>query len=125
MTNSNANDAMIRRLQKELEERNSAAQAIISNAQSSERDLNDPEKETLGGLRNRMAQINEQLTELVGRAQSEGDVAACADPALVARGLAAMVDGVAIGMLRDGSRLATQGRLATVRDWLNILRQTG
>lgn len=74
MTNSNANDAMIRRLQKELEERNSAAQAIISNAQSSERDLNEPEKETLGGLRTRMAQINEQLTELESTSDLAGQV---------------------------------------------------
>ncbi|WP_156467053.1 MULTISPECIES: TetR/AcrR family transcriptional regulator [unclassified Phenylobacterium] len=76
-------------------------------------------------LRSGYADWHEQLTELVGRAQSEGDVAACADPAFVARGLAAMVDGVAIGMLRDGSRLATQRRLATLHDWLNVLRQTG
>lgn len=76
-------------------------------------------------LRSGYAAWHEQLTKLVDRAHSEGDMAACADPALVARGLAAMVDGVAIGMLRDGSRLATRRRLATLRDWLNILRQTG
>jgi HK97 family phage major capsid protein len=74
MANSQANDAMIRRLQKELEERDAAAQAIISNAQQSERDLNDPEKETLGGLRTRMGQINEQLTELESTSELSGQV---------------------------------------------------
>ena len=68
MANSHANDAMIRRLEKELEERNSATQAIIGNAQDSERDLNDSEKETLAGLRGRMTEINDQLTELEGTA---------------------------------------------------------
>lgn len=60
---------MIRRLEKELEERNSAAQAIIANAQDSERDLNDPEKETLSGLRNRMGELQVQLTELESTAE--------------------------------------------------------
>ena len=50
MPNTHANDAMIRRLEKELEERNSAVQGIISNAQDAERDLNDAEKETLSSL---------------------------------------------------------------------------
>jgi ABC-type transporter Mla subunit MlaD len=64
-----ANDAMIRRLEKELEERNSASQALISNAQDGERDLNDAEKETLAGLRDRMVQIRSQLTELEATAE--------------------------------------------------------
>ena len=55
---------MIRRHEKELEERSSAAQAIIANAQDNERDLNDSEKETLAGLRTRMAEIQGQLNEL-------------------------------------------------------------
>ena len=52
MADSHANDAMIRRLERELEERNSAVQAIIGNANDSERDLNQSEKETLEGLKN-------------------------------------------------------------------------
>jgi HK97 family phage major capsid protein len=60
---------MIRRLEKELEERNSAAQAIIANAQDSERDLNDPEKETLAGLRSRMGELKVQLNELESTAE--------------------------------------------------------
>lgn len=65
MAKDHANDAMIRRLEKELEERNSAAQAIIANAQDANggegRDLNDAEKETIAGAQNRMLQIKEQL----------------------------------------------------------------
>lgn len=62
--NSHANDAMIRRLQQELEERNQAAQGIISTAQDKERDLNAAEKETLSGIRSRMVELRSQLTEL-------------------------------------------------------------
>jgi HK97 family phage major capsid protein len=69
MANYHANDAMIRRLEKELEERNSAAQGIIANAQDSERDLNDAEKETLSGLRNRMTELRAQLGELESTAE--------------------------------------------------------
>ncbi len=72
MATSHANDAMIRRLEKELEERNSAAQALVANAQDGERDLNDPEKETLAGLRGRMTELRSQLTEL----ESTADLAA-------------------------------------------------
>ncbi len=64
MPTAHAQDAMIRRHEKELEERSSAAQAIIANAQDGERDLNDAEKETLAGLRDRMGQIQGQLSEL-------------------------------------------------------------
>jgi len=73
--NSHANDAMIRRLEKELEERNSACQALVANAQDSERDLNDAEKETLGGLRARMGELKVQLEELEATADIAGQVA--------------------------------------------------
>jgi HK97 family phage major capsid protein len=69
-----ATDAMIRRLEKELEERNSASQALIANAQDGERDLNDAEKETLGGLRDRMVQLRSQLTELESTADLASQV---------------------------------------------------
>jgi HK97 family phage major capsid protein len=72
--NSHANDAMIRRLEKELEERNSASQALIANAQDAERDLNDPEKETLAGLRDRMVELRSQLTELESTAELASQV---------------------------------------------------
>jgi HK97 family phage major capsid protein len=61
---SDANDAMIRRLEKELEERNGAAQGLIANANDAGRDLNDAEKETLGGIHTRMGQLKEQLEVL-------------------------------------------------------------
>lgn len=64
MPNSQANDAMIRRLEKELEERNAAAQGLIANAQDAERDLNDTEQSTLAGLRERMGVIQGQIEEL-------------------------------------------------------------
>lgn len=69
-TNSHANDAMIRRLEKELEERNSAIQGIISNAQDAERDLNDAEKETLNSMRDRMGQLKDQIDQLESVAES-------------------------------------------------------
>ena len=76
MANSNANDAMIRRLEAELEERNAAVQGIIANANDADRDLNETEKETLGGLRGRMAEIQGQLGELEETSKLAGQVAA-------------------------------------------------
>jgi HK97 family phage major capsid protein len=73
--NTHANDAMIRRLEKELEERNSAVQGLIANAQDAERDLNDAEKETMGSLEDRMGQIKDQLTTLEQAAESASTVA--------------------------------------------------
>jgi DNA repair exonuclease SbcCD ATPase subunit len=64
MAGYQANDSMIRRLERELEERNAAVQGIVSTAQDTERDLNDAEKETMASLRDRMGQIKDQLQEL-------------------------------------------------------------
>jgi HK97 family phage major capsid protein len=69
MARSHASDAMISRLQNELEERNTHAQGIIRAAQDDERDLNDAEKKTLGGLRERMVEIRSQLDELDSTAE--------------------------------------------------------
>jgi HK97 family phage major capsid protein len=66
VADNHATDAMIRRFERELEERSSAANAIIANAQDSERDLNDSERETLGGLKVRMTEIQGQLEQLEG-----------------------------------------------------------
>jgi len=74
MANYQANDAMIRRLEKELEERNSAAQGIIANAEDGERDLNSAESETLKGLRNRMGELKEQIVELEATAEAAQSV---------------------------------------------------
>lgn len=73
---AHANDAMIRRLQKELEERTSAAQGLIATAQDTERDLNQAERETLAGLRDRIGVLKEQLGELEATADLAGQVAA-------------------------------------------------
>lgn len=69
MANSHANDAMIRRLEKELEERNNAVQALIANAQDTERDLNESETETIDGLKVRMGEIKTQLDTLVSSSE--------------------------------------------------------
>jgi HK97 family phage major capsid protein len=66
---------MIRRLEKELEERNAAVQGIIANAQDAERDLNDAEKETLSSLESRMGQLQEQITQLESTASAASAVA--------------------------------------------------
>lgn len=72
---SQANDAMIRRLQKELEERSSAASGIIETAQNAERDLNTAEKETLTNLRSRIGELKDQLDELEAVSNVAGQVA--------------------------------------------------
>jgi HK97 family phage major capsid protein len=73
--NSHANDAMIRRLESELEERNAFVQGTIANAQDGERDLNDTEKTSLAEARNRMGSIKDQLVELEATADIARDVA--------------------------------------------------
>ena len=73
--NSHANDAMIRRLESELEERNAFVQGTIANAQDTERDLNDTEKTSLAEARSRMGAIKEQLDELERTADIARDVA--------------------------------------------------
>src|SRR5215510_6886252 len=73
--NSHANDAMIRRLESELEERNAFVQGTIANAQDAERDLNETEKTSLSEARSRMSAIKEQLDELERTADIARDVA--------------------------------------------------
>ena len=63
-SNGQANDAMIRRLEQELEERNHAVNGVIANAQDAQRDLNDAEKELLGSMRGRMVAIRGQIEQL-------------------------------------------------------------
>ena len=71
-----ASDGMIRRLQNELEERASAAEAIIANAQDADRDLNASEEETLSNLRDRMGDLNRQLDSLQDTAKLKDQVGA-------------------------------------------------
>lgn len=73
--NSRANDAMIRRLEAELEERNAFVQGTIANAQDAERDLNETEEVSLAESRSRMEKIKAQLGQLESTAQLAKDVA--------------------------------------------------
>ncbi len=73
--NSHANDAMIRRLEKELEERNAFVQGLIANAQDAERDLNDTEKASLVEARSRMGAIREQIDQLEDTARIASEIA--------------------------------------------------
>lgn len=72
--NSHANDAMIRRLEKELEERNSYVQGLIAHVQDAERDLNDTEKASLIEARSRMGAIKDQIDQLEETAQIASQV---------------------------------------------------
>jgi HK97 family phage major capsid protein len=73
--NSHANDAMIRRLESELEERNAFVQGLIANAQDSERDLNDTEKASLTEARSRMGVLKDQIDQLEDTAKVAQDIA--------------------------------------------------
>lgn len=54
-------DTVIRKLERELEERKSAYEAILSHAEKEDREPNDSEKETMAELTVRMKEINERL----------------------------------------------------------------
>jgi HK97 family phage major capsid protein len=73
--NSQANDAMIRRLENELNERNAFVQGLIANVQDGERDLNDTEKSSLGEARARMGEIKAQIDELEDTARIAQEIA--------------------------------------------------
>jgi HK97 family phage major capsid protein len=60
--NGQANDAMIRRLERELEERNNYAQVLISNVEDQERDLSIRAQASLADCRNRMGAIRPSST---------------------------------------------------------------
>jgi HK97 family phage major capsid protein len=81
-------DTVIRKLEKELDDKKSAYEAVLSNAAEQERDTNDTEKVTLGELTNRMDQINKELTEYDKTEQVIGQFTTRArelDQALVSR----------------------------------------
>ena len=73
--NSHANDAMIRRLENELAERNAFCQGLIAKVQDAERDLNDTEKASLTEARSRMGVIREQIDQLEDTARIAGEIA--------------------------------------------------
>src|SRR5215207_4204996 len=60
----NHSDAMIVRLEKEIEERSSFIEGVIANAQDGERDLTDNEKELTVQARGRIESLEDQLKHL-------------------------------------------------------------
>lgn len=64
MSNAHSNDAMIRRLETELREKESFANGVIERANAAERDLSSDESELLAETRNRMEQIKAQLEQV-------------------------------------------------------------
>src|SRR5215212_453501 len=57
-------DAMIGRLEKEIEERSAFIEGVIANAQDSDRDLSENEKELSKGARERIVALEDQLNSL-------------------------------------------------------------
>ena len=64
MSENNHSDAMVARLEKEIEERNSYIEGTVANAQDSERDLTDNETELITEARKRIEVCEEQLESL-------------------------------------------------------------
>lgn len=64
MTDYGQTDAMIARLEGELEERNAFIQGVIGGAQSQDRDLSDNEKELIASARGRVTDLADQLKTL-------------------------------------------------------------
>jgi HK97 family phage major capsid protein len=73
--NSQANDAMIRRLENELNERNAFVQGLIANVQDRGDDLNDTEKASLTDARQRMGVIKDQIDQLEDTARVATEIA--------------------------------------------------
>lgn len=63
-TNAHANDAMIRRLETELREKETFANGIIERANAAERDLSEDDSKLLVETRGRMSEIKGQLENL-------------------------------------------------------------
>lgn len=57
-------DAMIERLEKEIEERSSFIEGVIANAQDGDRDLTDNEKELTSNAKSRLESLDDQLKHL-------------------------------------------------------------
>jgi HK97 family phage major capsid protein len=64
MPTATHSDAMIERLEKEIEERSSFIEGVIANAQDGDRDLSDNERELSGSARGRIKACEEQLNDL-------------------------------------------------------------
>lgn len=64
MSRSTHSDAMIERLEREIEERSSFIEGVIANAQDADRDLTDNEKELTVQARSRLEALDDQLKHL-------------------------------------------------------------
>jgi HK97 family phage major capsid protein len=64
MPGSTHSDAMIERLEREIEERSSFIEGVIANAQDGDRDLSDNEKELTSNARKRLENLDDQLKSL-------------------------------------------------------------
>jgi HK97 family phage major capsid protein len=64
MPTSTHSDAMIERLEREIEERSSFIEGVIANAQDGDRDLSDNEKELTANARKRLENLDDQLKSL-------------------------------------------------------------
>lgn len=62
--NGTHSDAMIERLEREIEERSAFIEGVIANAQDGDRDLTDNERELTGNARARLGALDEQLQSL-------------------------------------------------------------
>ena len=72
--NTGASDAMVSRLQNELEERNAYIQGLIAGAQDKERDLTDAETASLTEARERVQSLNTQLETLTSTTEIAAQV---------------------------------------------------
>lgn len=63
-SNAHVNDAIIRRFDTELQEKEAFARGIMERANTAERDLSDDEKALLGETRSRMEAIKSQINEV-------------------------------------------------------------
>lgn len=72
--NAIANDAMVARLQNELQERNGFVQSLITAAEDNKRDLTEVELGTIGDAKSRMANLKAQLDQLEDAARVASEV---------------------------------------------------
>jgi HK97 family phage major capsid protein len=64
MADRNHSDAMVSRLEKEIEERNAFIEGTVANAQDAERDLTENETELIGEAQKRIEVVEQQLRSL-------------------------------------------------------------
>jgi HK97 family phage major capsid protein len=121
----NHSDAMIARLEKEIEERSSFIQGVIANAQDDERDLTDNEKELSVQARSRIENCEDQLKYLYdARDRTMAARARAADVQLELSRMRQQVDNGPVEYRSTGHYLtdyiAAQGGSKSAMERLNI-----